>query len=90
MFSLSDSDLDLKILGCGDGPASFNSEMNRMGRDVISIDPIYQFTKNQLENRIDEIASSNEYYVTTSGSGTTCSSGSPCSIDYAFANAVAI
>ena len=29
------------------------------------------------------------YYVSTDGSGSTCSSGSPCSITYAMANAVA-
>ena len=27
MFNLSEIDLNKKILGCGDGPASFNAEM---------------------------------------------------------------
>jgi hypothetical protein len=27
MFTLSDADLNSRILGCGDGPASFNAEM---------------------------------------------------------------
>jgi hypothetical protein len=26
MFALTDADLQLKILGCADGPASFNTE----------------------------------------------------------------
>jgi hypothetical protein len=52
MFDLTEADLDCKILGCGDGPAAFNSCMNQKGKRVISIDPIYQFTKEQLEERI--------------------------------------
>ncbi|BAU65923.1 SAM-dependent methyltransferase [Stanieria sp. NIES-3757] len=38
MFNLSDADLNLKILGCGDSPASFNAEMNQLGYQVVSID----------------------------------------------------
>jgi hypothetical protein len=45
MFSLSEVDLQSRILGCGDGSASFNAEMNAQGRRVISGDPIYAFTK---------------------------------------------
>lgn len=41
MFNLSEVDLNLKILGCGDGPASFNAEMTKQGHRVVSIDPIY-------------------------------------------------
>lgn len=37
MFSLSDSDLGKKILGCGDGPACFNSELSKVGGKIISI-----------------------------------------------------
>lgn len=29
MFNLSEADLNAKILGCADGPASFNAEMTR-------------------------------------------------------------
>ncbi len=54
MFSLTDNDLDKKILGCSDGPASFNAHMRRHGKDCISIDPIYQFTAKEIENRINE------------------------------------
>lgn len=39
MFALSDGDLQLKILGCADGPASFNAEASRLGHSVIAIDP---------------------------------------------------
>ncbi|MBD2106332.1 SAM-dependent methyltransferase [Nodosilinea sp. FACHB-13] len=52
MFSLSEADLTLKILGCGDGPASFNAEMTELTRSVISIDPVYQFSAEQIEQRV--------------------------------------
>ena len=54
MFSLDEQDLEKKILGCGDGPASFNYEMTELGNSVISIDPLYQFTKDEIKARIDE------------------------------------
>jgi len=53
MFNLDDEDLNGTILGCADGPASFNAEMHRRGRRVISCDPIYRFTKQQLSARIE-------------------------------------
>jgi len=52
MFSLSETDLTAKILGCGDGPASFNAEMIELGHHVVSIDPIYQFSAGQIEQRV--------------------------------------
>jgi hypothetical protein len=52
MFSLSEIDLNAKILGCGDGPASFNAEMTELGYSVMSIDPIYQFSTAQIEQRV--------------------------------------
>jgi hypothetical protein len=55
MFNLTDSDLNSKIISFGDGPASFNSEISKYNRKVISIDPIYQFTKDELKQRIKEI-----------------------------------
>lgn len=52
MFSLSETDLNTKILGCGDGPASFNAEMTELGHSVVSIDPVYQFSAEQVEQRV--------------------------------------
>lgn len=54
MFALSERDLGLRILGCADGPASFNAVLTRRGGSVVSVDPIYQFSKEQLRARIDE------------------------------------
>ena len=55
MFSLTEEDLNKTILGCGDGPASFNAELSESGRSIVSIDPVYRFTTDQLRSRIDEV-----------------------------------
>ena len=52
MFALSSDDLALKILGCGDGPASFNAEATRRGMAVTSCDPIYRWEAGQIRERI--------------------------------------
>ncbi len=54
MFDLSQSDLSKQILGCGDGPASFNAEMTELGNSVISIDPVYEFSADQIKQRVQE------------------------------------
>jgi hypothetical protein len=54
MFGLTEVDLSGHILGCGDGPASFNAEATRRGCRVISCDPIYQFSAAQIERRVHE------------------------------------
>ena len=53
MFDLSAADLDSKIVSCADGPASFNAEMRARGRTVVSVDPVYQFTAEEIRSRID-------------------------------------
>src|SRR5690349_16831355 len=52
MFALTERELELRLLGCGDGPASFNSEATRRGVNVISCDPIYRYTVDQIQGRI--------------------------------------
>ena len=54
MFDLTASELSLRILGCGDGPASFNVECNQRGGQVTSIDPLYYFSLKTIERRIAE------------------------------------
>ncbi|MDD3592811.1 MAG: class I SAM-dependent methyltransferase [Sulfurovum sp.] len=56
MFLLSDLELRSKIVGCGDGPASFNAEVTALGGIVVSVDPLYRFSKMQIVKRIDEVA----------------------------------
>lgn len=55
MFRLTDDDMRKKIAGFGDGPASFNCEAARLGFSVTSFDPIYRFSKEELQNRIEEV-----------------------------------
>lgn len=52
MFMLSDTDLAGRILGCGDGPASFNAEATARGHTVVSCDPIYAFSPAEIERRV--------------------------------------
>lgn len=54
MFDLGDSDLQGRILGCGDGPASFNAEMSAAGHKVVSVDPLYAFPAAAIEQRVKE------------------------------------
>jgi len=54
MFNLSVEDLQKDIAGFGDGPASFNAELSRIGGRVVSFDPLYQFDKEQIKKCIEE------------------------------------
>lgn len=53
MFTLTADDLNLRIIGCADGPASFNAHLTQSGCQVISCDPLYQLTAKQIQERID-------------------------------------
>jgi len=53
MFNLTDAELRLKIIGCADGPASFNAYLAQRGQRMVSCDPLYQFTAAQIDSRID-------------------------------------
>lgn len=55
MFMLSGDDMNRKIAGFGDGPASFNCQATEQGFSVTSFDPIYQFTREQIEERIEKV-----------------------------------
>jgi hypothetical protein len=54
MFGLTELDLGLRILGCGDGPAGFNSALTKSGGNIVSVDPIYVFDAEQIRSRISE------------------------------------
>jgi len=53
MFDLRPADLKRRILGCADGPASFNSELTRRGGRVISVDPLYELGAGEIAQRIE-------------------------------------
>ncbi|MEC4682215.1 MAG: SAM-dependent methyltransferase [Nitrospirota bacterium] len=55
MFALSDRDLTQRILGCADGPASFNSGLTKRGGEIVSVDPLYRFSREEIRNRIDQV-----------------------------------
>ncbi len=57
MFSLSREDMNGNILSCADGPASFNAEVTRLGHRVTSVDPLYQFSPEEIRSRIDATCS---------------------------------
>jgi hypothetical protein len=52
MFALGDGDLRAKILGCADGPASFNADATALGGHVISCDPLYRLNATEIRDRI--------------------------------------
>jgi hypothetical protein len=54
MFDLTEQRLlEGRMLGCGDGPASFNAVLIERGGDVVSVDPIYRFSAAEVKSRID-------------------------------------
>ncbi|MBD2611127.1 MAG: SAM-dependent methyltransferase [Nostoc sp. ZfuVER08] len=55
IFNLTKLDLNKRIIGVGDGPASFNAEMAQQGKNVVSIDPLYQFSGDQILQRFNEV-----------------------------------
>ncbi|CAC5344706.1 MULTISPECIES: hypothetical protein [Planktothrix] len=71
MFDLTPDDLQQSILDCAGGPASFNIEMIQRGYQIISCDPIYQFSADDIYQRIqntyttviDGVKASSQDYV---------------------------
>lgn len=71
MFAITSDELQLRILDCAGGPASFNVEMTHHGYNVISCDPIYQFSADEIAQRIqstyqtiiDGAKATQEYFV---------------------------
>ena len=53
MFALEEPDLRLRIIGCADGPASFNAEAAGRGVRVVSCDPLYAFAAAAVRERIE-------------------------------------
>ena len=54
MFALSEDDLRRTILGCGDGPASFNVELKHRGGQCCSLDPLYTLEADAILERIEK------------------------------------
>jgi hypothetical protein len=58
MFNLTTIDLGQRILGIGDGPASFNAEATQGGVQVISVDPVYAFSGAEIQHRFEAVVDS--------------------------------
>ena len=54
MFGLTNGEQRLKILDCGGGPSSFNAEMNQLGCRIVSVDPLYRFSKEKIRMRFEK------------------------------------
>ena len=52
MFALTEADLRLRILGCADGPASFNAVATARGFRIVSCDPLYRCGAHEIRDRI--------------------------------------
>ena len=55
MFALTSDDLRRRILGCADGPASFNAEATNQGASVVSVDPLYAFSAGEIRSRVEAV-----------------------------------
>lgn len=55
MFNLTAIDLDCSILGAGDGPASFNAESTPLGSQITSVDPIYELSGADIQQRFETV-----------------------------------
>ena len=55
MFGLTPRDLGASILDCAGGPSSFNAETTREGYEVVSCDPLYRFSAQEISGRIEEV-----------------------------------
>jgi len=55
MFDLSDLDFDKNIVGVGDGPASVNAELKELGKKYLSVDPVYIFSADEIENKFHQV-----------------------------------
>ncbi|HZT42368.1 MAG TPA: hypothetical protein VFA07_09260 [Chthonomonadaceae bacterium] len=54
MFALTPQEANRRILDCAAGPISFTAEMTEKGTQVVACDPIYQFSAEEIQQRIDE------------------------------------
>ena len=54
MFALTPADLTGRILDCAAGPASFNAEATAAGHRIVSCDPLYHHTADNIRRRVKE------------------------------------
>jgi SAM-dependent methyltransferase len=52
-FDLSEDDLTRRMIGCGDGPAGFNCKLTARGGSIVSCDPLYRYSRDEIQARIE-------------------------------------
>jgi SAM-dependent methyltransferase len=55
MLALSPGDLQVRIVDCAAGPASFAAEAAARGCRVVACDPLYRFTAEAIARRVEEV-----------------------------------
>ncbi len=55
LFNLTDGELTKRILSVAEGPASFNAEMMQREHSVISLDPLYRFSAEEIEQQFYDV-----------------------------------
>lgn len=55
IFALTGEDLDKRIISVADGPAGFNAAMKARGKIVTSVDPLYEFSAEDIKRRFYEV-----------------------------------
>jgi hypothetical protein len=55
MFALTEADIEKSILGVTDGPASFNAEMHSLGKQAVSVDPLYAFRGEDIQKQFNSV-----------------------------------
>ena len=55
IFALTGEDLDKRIISVADGPAGFNAAMKKRGKIVTSVDPLYEFSAEDIKRRFYEV-----------------------------------
>jgi ubiquinone/menaquinone biosynthesis C-methylase UbiE len=58
MFALTGDELRRSVLDCAAGPSSFQAELHRRGGSVVSVDPVYAFTADEIRSRVDAVRDS--------------------------------
>jgi len=61
IFNLGD-EIRKPLIGFAEGTSSVNSELTKIGCTMVSIDPIYGFTRQDLNRRLDEVMAQAEHY----------------------------
>jgi SAM-dependent methyltransferase len=55
MFALTEADLAGHVLDCAAGPSSFHAELRARGGRVVSVDPIYALSAEDIRRRVEAV-----------------------------------